>query len=80
MTSTNVKVKEMKQLCTLPNGREIFPGDKVWRTDLHCEKTAQGIYTDFEGDEYLTFEEGGNALVNPISDFYKTNDASIKLR
>lgn len=71
-----------EKLCTLPNGRDIYPGDKVYRTDLRVDRTAEGIYVDFEGDEYLTFEEGGNALVTPVSPFYLEagNDSTIKLR
>ena len=71
-----------EKLCTLPNGRDIYPGDKVYRTDLRVDRTAEGIYVDFEGDEYLTFEEGGNALVTPVSPFYLEagNDSTTKLR
>ena len=69
-------------LCTLPNGREVFAGDKVYRTELRVDRTALGIYIDPDGDEYLTFEEGGNALVKPVSSFYLVEGATpeIKLR
>ena len=71
-----------EKLCTLPNGRDIYPGDKVYRTELRVDRTAQGIYVDFEGDDYLTFEEGGNALVKPVSSFYLVEGSvpEIKLR
>ena len=56
-------------LCTLPNGRVIFPGDGVYRTHLQVHVTAESVWVDYEGDEYLTFYEGGNAWIGGPSDF-----------
>jgi len=50
-------------LCTLSNGRDVFKGDKVYRTELKVTVTAESIYEDCDGDRYLTFEEAGNAWI-----------------
>lgn len=65
-------------LCTLPNGRNIHCGDKVYRTELRKEVTASSMYIDHEGDEYLCFEGGGNALVKAVTPFSQGQE--IKLR
>lgn len=67
-----------KFLCTLPNGRDVYCGDKVWRTELRKDVTAISIFIDWEGDEYLCFEEGGNALVKAVTQFAQNQE--IKLR
>ncbi len=70
---------ELKYLGTLPNGREVFEGDMVYRTVLQEDGIAKSIYVDPDGDEFLTFEDGGNALVKVVSDFYPA-DYRINLR
>jgi hypothetical protein len=65
VTSTTKEIlRAINYLCTLDSGREIFKGDKVWRTAEGYEVTAQCIYTDKDGDNYLCFEEGGNAWIS----------------
>lgn len=66
------------QLCELPNGREIFAGDRVYRTKLKKMVTAKSMFYDYDGDGYLEFEEGGNALVVKVSDWSK--DRPVDLR
>ena len=69
----------MSKLCTLPNGRKIKKGDKVFRIDLGKTLTAKGTFTD-DGDKYLTFEEGGESLVKAGSEFWKGKTAYIHLK
>lgn len=57
-------------LCTLvTNEREIHVGDTVYRTELKIDRTAKSVFTDFDGDEYLEFEEGGNAWLSGPGDY-----------
>ena len=69
----------MSVLCVLPNKRKIRKGDKVYRVDLAKTVTAKGTFTD-DGDKYLTFVEGGEALVNAGSEFWKGKTAYIHLK
>lgn len=53
----------LKFLCVLPNGREVREGNSVYRTNLNMHVTAEDVYTDSDGDQYLTFKEGGSAWI-----------------
>jgi hypothetical protein len=61
----------IKQLCKLPNGRKVFTGDFVTNTHTGKQLEVTGIRTD-DGDKYLTFTDGSEALAVPGSDFWKT--------
>lgn len=69
----------MSVLCVLPNKRKIKRGDKVYRIDLAKTFTAKGAFND-DGDKYLTFEEGGEALVKAGSDYWKGKQVYIHLK
>jgi hypothetical protein len=64
MKTSKEMLREENYLCTLENGREVFKGDKVYRTELKVTVTAEGMFIDGDGDTYLTFDEGGNAWIS----------------
>ena len=67
----------LKKLCKLPSGRTVYTGDVV--NNLGKEFTVSGMRTE-DGDKYLTFEEGGEALAVAGSDFWKNRPVYIHLK
>lgn len=49
----------MVPLCWIEN-LPVYKGDVLYRTELMKFVTAESIYMDCDGDEYLCFKEGGN--------------------
>ena len=84
MTEVVTESTEKKQyrICKLPNGRKIYKGDKVFLTIEQKEVTAKACYFEDDGDKFLTFEEGGEALVEALSPYWKStpHGANIHLR
>lgn len=60
----------LKKLCVLPNGHSVYVGSTVRRTDIEKDFVVSGIRTE-DGDKYLTFDDGSQALVAGTSDFWR---------
>lgn len=73
---TNKEI-EIKKLCKLPSGRKVYLGDTV--KVLGVEKKVTGTRND-DGDKYLTFTDGTEALAVPGSDFWKGREVYIHVK
>lgn len=62
---------DVKKLCKLPNGRTVYVGSSVLNTSTKKEKFAVRIRNE-DGDKYLVFDDGTEALAVAGSDFWKT--------
>lgn len=48
---------------TWVEGKPVYRGDVLYRTELRKTATADSAFTDADGDTYLSFKEGGNAWI-----------------
>ena len=62
--STKERHHDENYLCTLTNGRDVYRGDRVYRTELQEFAIADSIYMDSDGDRYLCFKPYGNAWID----------------
>lgn len=68
---------EIKKLCKLPTGRTVYTCDMVKVQGV--DKEVTGLRTE-DGDKYLTFTDGTEALAVAGSDFWKGRDVYIHIK
>lgn len=76
-TTTKTKEYTLKKLCKLPTGRTVYTGDVV--NVLGQEKEVDGQRME-DGDKYLTFTDGTEALAVAGSDFWKNRPVYIHIK
>ena len=76
-TKTTKKEYTLKKLCKLPTGRTVYTGDVVKVQGV--EKEVDGQRMD-DGDKYLTFTDGTEALAVAGSDFWKGREVYIHIK
>lgn len=76
-TTTKTKEYTLKKLCKLPTGRTVYTGDVV--NVLGQEKEVNGQRME-DGDKYLTFTDGTEALAVAGSDFWKNRTVYIHIK
>ncbi len=75
--ATKEKEFSIKKLCKLPSGRTVYTGDVV--KDRGVEKEVTGLRNE-DGDKYLTFTDGTEALAVAGSDFWNGREAYIHVK
>lgn len=68
---------EIKKLCKLPSGRIVYTGDFVKVLGEKKEVTGQRME---DGDKYLTFTDGTEALAVAGSNFWKNRPVYIHIK
>ena len=68
---------EIKKLCKLPTGRTVYTCDMVKVQGV--DKEVTGLRTE-DGDKYLTFTDGTEALAVAGSDFWKGREVYIHVK
>jgi len=74
---TTKKEYTLKKLCKLPSGRTVYTGDIVKVQGIEKEVTGQRMD---DGDKYLTFTDGTEALAVAGSDFWKNRPVYIHIK
>ena len=76
-TKTTMKVYTLKKLCKLPTGRTVYTGDVVKVQGVEKEVDGQRME---DGDKYLTFTDGTEALAVAGSNFWKNRPVYIHIK
>ena len=76
-TKTTKKEYTLKKLCKLPTGRTVYTGDVVKVQGVEKEVDGQRME---DGDKYLTFTDGTEALAVAGSDFWKNRPVYIHIK